>query len=191
MAKPKFDYDSEKFYEAIRKLATRGYKDAEIAQSLGDELGVDNNGKIFQILPQTFCEMKSGCYKGWTKEENERRGKRITEELARARDKITGIVRGTYLAAALGRHVVKGTVKRKRYQVINGIEDKDNYIMDETTSEQHTAPNMQALANWLYHHDPEFRRLQKGIEDGDIQITVKNGVDINKWLDFENSLENE
>ena len=86
---------------------------------------------------------------------------------------------------------MKGTVKRKRYQVINGVEDKDNYIMDETTSEQHTAPNMQALANWLYHHDPEFRRLQKGIEDGDIQITVKNGVDINKWLDFENSLENE
>ena len=193
MAKPKFNYDGEDFYKEIYALAMQGLQDAEIAYNLGDSLGVaeDENEvpyttDIHGLSPTTFSEMKAGKYDCWTKEENERRSKRINEELAHGRAKVLGIVRGRYLKAALGGIKIKGSVTRKRYNVVNGKKDMDNMVMEETESVQETAPNMQALANFLYHHDPEFRNIQKGIEDGDINIKVKNGVSISAWLEKEN-----
>ena len=185
MAKPKFNYDGEDFYKEIYALAMQGLQDGEIAYSLGDNLGVDG------LTPTTFSEMKAGKYRLWTDEENARRGARINEELAHGRSRILGIVRGRYLKAALGGIKVKGKVVRKRYNVVNGVADMNNRIEDITESEQETAPNMQALANFLYHHDPQFRNIQKGIDDGDVQIKVKNGVSISAWLERENELEKE
>lgn len=198
MAKPKFNYDSESFYKEIYALAMQGLNDGEIAYSLGDNLGVDTDedGKVSKnsingLTPTTFSEMKAGKYKGWTEEENKRRSVRISEELAHGRARILGIVRGRYLKAALGGIKVKGKVVRKRYNVVNGVPDMNNRIEDVTESESETAPNMQALANFLYHHDVEFRNIQKGIEEGDVQIKVKNGVSISAWLERENDLEKE
>lgn len=198
MAKPKFNYDSESFYKEIYALAMQGLNDGEIAYSLGDNLGVDTDedGKVSKnsingLTPTTFSEMKAGKYKGWTEEENKRRSVRISEELAHGRARILGIVRGRYLKAALGGIKVKGKVVRKRYNVVNGVPDMSNRIEDVTESESETAPNMQALANFLYHHDVEFRNIQKGIEEGDVQIKVKNGVSISAWLERENDLEKE
>ena len=198
MAKPKFNYDGEDFYKEIYALAMQGLIDSEIAYSLGDNLGVaeDEDGNIKEnnikgLTPEVFSKMKNGNYEGWTKEENERRSKRISQELAHGRAKVLGIVRGRYLKAALGGIKIKGSVKRQRYNVINGIPDKQNMIMEETESVSETAPNMQALANWLYHNDTEFRNIQKGIEEGDINIKVKNGVSISAWLEKENEEEKE
>ena len=199
MAKPKFNYDGEEFYKEIYALAMQGLNDAEIAYALGDNLGVvlDDDGRVIGesgikgLGPDTFAQMKSGQYKGWTDEENERRGKRISKELAHGRAKVMGIVRGRYLKAALGGIKIKGKVTRKRYNVVNGQADMQNMVMEETNSEQETAPNMQALANFLYHHDPQFRNIQKGIEEGEMVIKVKNGVSISAWLEKENEEEKE
>lgn len=135
--------------------------------------------------------MKNGSYDKWTKEENARRSARIVKELAHGRAKILGIVRGRYLKAALGGIKIKASSKRKRYNIINGIKDEENMVMEESESVSETAPNMQALANFLYHHDPQFRNIQKGIEDGDLLIKVKNGVSIGAWLEKENEIQKE
>ena len=206
MAKPKFNYDGDYFYREIFALALQGLNDGEIAYSLGDNLGVvkDSEGEpvtdedgneiktgIHGLTPTTFSEMKNGKYDQWSEEENERRSKRINEELAHGRARVLGIVRGRYLKAALGGIKVKGNVTRKRYNIINGEKDLNNMVMEETESVQETAPNMQALANFLYHHDPQFRNIQNGIEDGDINIKVKNGVSISAWLEKENEIPKE
>lgn len=190
MAKPKFNYDSEDFYKEIYALAMQGLNDGEIAYSLGDNLGVDEED-YGGLRPSTFSEMKAGKYKGWTAEENARRGARISEELAHGRARVLGVVRGRYLKAALGGIKIKSKVVRKRYNVSNGVPDMMNRIEDVTESESETAPNIQALANFLYHHDTEFRNIQKGIEEGDVAIKVKNGVSITAWLERENELEKE
>lgn len=198
MAKPKFNYDGEDFYKEIYALAMQGLTDGEIAYNLGDSLGVaeDENGVPYEtnvrgLTPSVFAEMKNGKYDPWTKEENERRSKRINEELAHGRAKILGIVRGRYLKAALGGIKVKGKVTRKRYNIVNGEKDEMNMVVDESESVQETAPNMQALANYLYHHDKQFRDIQKGIEEGDLLIKVKNGVSIGAWLEKENEIPKE
>ena len=198
MAKPKFNYDGEDFYKEIYALAMQGLQDAEIAYNLGDSLGVaeDENGVPYYndvrgLSPEVFAKMKNGNYENWTEEENKRRGERITQELAHGRAKILGIVRGRYLKAALGGIKIKASSKRKRYNIINGAKDEDNMVMEESESVSETAPNMQALANFLYHHDPQFRNIQKGIEDGDLIVKVKNGISIGAWLEKENEIPKE
>lgn len=198
MAKPKFNYDGEDFYKEIYALAMQGLQDAEIAYNLGDSLGVaeDENGVPYYndargLSPEVFTKMKNGNYEGWTEEENKRRSERISQELAHGRAKILGIVRGRYLKAALGGIKIKASSKRKRYNIINGVKDEDNMVMEESESVSETAPNMQALANFLYHHDPQFRNIQKGIEDGDLIVKVKNGISIGAWLEKENEIPKE
>lgn len=192
MAKPKFNYDSEDFYKEIYALAMQGLNDEEIAYSLGDNLGVADNKTsrpetdIKGLTPSVFSKMLNGKYEGWNDEENARRSARISQELAHGRARVLGIVRGRYLKAALGGIKIKGKVVRKRYNIVNGEPDEMNMVMEETNSEQETAPNMQALANFLYHHDTQFRNIQRGIEEGDIAIKVKNGVSISAWLEREN-----
>ena len=55
MAKPKFDYNGDAFYDEIEQLAKQGQKDSEIAYALGLKFGVDLN-------PQVFNRMKNGKY---------------------------------------------------------------------------------------------------------------------------------
>ena len=63
---PKFDYDSEDFYDEILALAMQGLTDAEIADALQDKFGE-------ALDEQTFNCMKNGNYIGWSEEENKRR----------------------------------------------------------------------------------------------------------------------
>ena len=64
--RPKFNYDSDDFYDEILALSIQGLNDAEIADSLSDKFGVS-------LSPEVFCTMKNGNYDKWSKEENKRR----------------------------------------------------------------------------------------------------------------------
>lgn len=193
MARPKkFDYDGDDFYDEILALAMQGLTDAEIADSLDAKFG--NN-----LDEQTFNCMKNGNYINWTKEENERRSQRLIKVLARGRMKVLGIVRGRYLKAALGGIKTKNVVKQyaRSKCVCEGMKpdcelcggtgiivSKDKALITETESE--LAPNLQALSTWLYHHDPEWRKIErKADDDADFfdPSKVRKGVNIENWID--------
>lgn len=50
MAKPKFDYNGDAFYDEIEQLAKQGQKDSEIAYALGLKFGVDLNPQVFNRM---------------------------------------------------------------------------------------------------------------------------------------------
>lgn len=177
MAKPKFDYDGEEFYEEIRKLAMQGQKDSEIAYSLADKFGVD-------LAPTNFIKMKKGNYDVWSAEKNEIRGAKIRQSLARGREQINSLVRGRFLKTALGGVKVKGVTTTKRHMVIDG-QQTDDVIVEVRETEQETPPNMQALSTWLYHFDDEWRKMQQGKADDEkngIPFDPKKGVSIDAWI---------
>ena len=184
MAKPKFDYDSDDFYDEILALAMQGFNDAEIADALGDKFGNS-------LDPETFNTMKNGSYIGWNKEQNERRGSRILKVLARGRRKVTGIVRGRYLKAALGGIKTKNIqrVKKPIYDDQGNLADE--VVVQISESEFESSPNIQALATWLYNHDPDWRKIQRGmdVEAQDIPTNIEQGVDIDKWIKKETELQ--
>ena len=178
MAKPKFDYDGNAFYDEIERLAAQGSSESEISYLLADKFGVDLN-------PGVFSQMKNGDYVNWTKEQNEVRSALINKHLERGRSKINYLVRGRYLKAALGGVIVKGTSKTKRHIIVDG-QDTGNYIVDERTTEQETPPNIQALSVWLYHFDPEWKKVQRGKDDDDnLPFDPKKGISIQKWIERE------
>lgn len=182
---PKHDYDSEKFRQDIAIAAANGMNDAEIADTLSLE-------------PEVFSRMKNGKYDGWTDEQNEQRSAAICQVLARARRKTNAIVRGRYLKAAIGGIKLKSRVKRAivvKCPTCGGADETcpdcggtgnvvltDKSILQETESE--TPPNMQALATWLYHHDPEWRAIERNLDDDatEIPTEIQHGVDITKWI---------
>lgn len=187
---PKFDYDGDDFYDEVASLALQGFNDSEIAFSLSNG-GLD---------PDVFGSMKNGNYGAWSKEENERRSARLNRVLARSRSKTLSIVRGRYLKAALGG--IKNKTKVLKYlQEPCGCGGGDSKCEDcggtgfitSTTkaivqeSEIELPPNMQALATWLYHHDPEWRKIQRGKDEeaDDIPQNVSRGVSISKWIEEE------
>ena len=170
MARPKHDYDSQEFFTDIATYAAKGFADEEIA----DMLDLD---------PDVFSKMKNGKYKGWTEEENKRRGNSICRVLARARRKTNAVVRGTYLKLALGGRKLKNKSTTKRQ-----VRDMDGNSTGEediqtTESEIELAPNLQALSTWLYHHDEEWRKIErKQDEDADIPQDIEHGINIDKWI---------
>lgn len=153
MAKPKFDYDSDDFYDELLALAMQGLTDAEIADSLEDKFGVS-------LDPETFSTMKNGHYISWNSEENAIRSARILKALERGRRKINSIVRGRYLKAALGGIKTKRKDITSRKLRVDGNYTEDEEIMT-TESEIELAPNMQALATWLFNHDDEWRKASE------------------------------
>lgn len=180
-AAPKHNYDSEDFYLAIEALATRGYYDGEIA----DELN---------LTYESFSKMKNGNYHGWNEQQNAERSKKIRDTLAKARRKTNSLVRSTYLKIALGAKKLVNTTRRY-------IEDRcecggqdpmcpycggtgkvvtEKSIIQETEAEM--PPNIQALATWLHHHDPEWVSTENGAtETADVKETHK-GIDIVEWI---------
>lgn len=173
MAPPrKHDYDSEEFYQDIFGFAMQGFNDAEIADAL-------------DLDPEAFNCMKNGKYIGWDNDENKTRGDRILKVLARGRRKVNAIVRGRYLKAALGGIKTKNvsTVKRPVYDRETGERIQDE-VVQISESELESPPNIQALSTWLYHHDPEWRKIQRGqdVEAADIPVDVEQGVDIDAWI---------
>lgn len=171
MAKPKHDYNSEDFYQEIYGYAFNGMNDAEIADAL-------------DLEPEVFCRMKAGSYQSWGEKENEEYSKRIGQVLSRARNKINSIVRGAYLKGALGGKKVKSkTNVTRRVKLPDGtLSDIEDVQSSET--EQELAPNMQALATWLYHHDKEWRKIERKQDEGssDVPQDINEGVSIDSWI---------
>lgn len=190
MANRKYDYNDTEFYDEILLLAAQGLNDAEIADKL-------------DISAELFCKIKAGKYDKWTAEENEKNSKRLVQVLTRGRARIIGAIRGRYLKGALGG--IKTRSKTKKFiecrcecggqdencEICGGtgkIVRSDKWIVLETETDM--APNMQALATLLYHHDPEWRKVERRLDEEaqDVPQTEK-GIDIGKWLNAE--LEND
>ena len=165
---PKHDYDSDDFYDQIFYLAFNGAIDSEIAVSMN-------------LVPDVFNKMINGKYQPWSEKENARRSARLSRVLANAREKINQMVRGRYLKAALGG--IK--VKSKTIRYIKGEEDQTLEVVQETETE--LAPNMQALTTWMYHHDPEYRKVQRGFEPTESVAAnsenIEQGVNIADWIE--------
>lgn len=180
MARPrKFDYDSDDFYDEILALAMQGMTDAEIADALQDKFDKSLN-------PDTFGMMKNGTYDKWTEEENKRRSARLVRVLARGRRKIVSIVRGAYLKAALGGKKIKSKSVVRRKLMVDG-QYTDDEVIQTTESEQEMPYNVQALSTFLYHHDPEWRKVERkqDVDASDIPQGIKKGVDIDAWINRE------
>lgn len=175
MAKPKFDYNGNVFYDEILALAMQGLSDAEIADSLSDNLGDS-------LSPEAFSRMKNGKYDGWTKKQNKERSKRICQVLARGRRKINAIVRGAYLKAAIGGKKVKSETKVTRRMKLPDGSLSDIEDVQTSATEQELPPNVQALSTWLFHHDEEWRKISKGESDDDIPAGITKGIDIDAWI---------
>ena len=141
---PKFDYEGEEFLSYIEEMARQGHCDAYIAYSLKDKF--DNKN----LAPQYFSKLKNEKGKDGKRS---KRGQLISEALSRGRVNINAMVRATYLQTALGQKTVKSTTRQR-------IRTKDGEMTDDeliSTTEQEIAPNMQALAAWLFNHDDEWR----------------------------------
>ena len=89
-------------------------------------------------------------------------------------------MRGAYLKAALGGKKIKNKTVTTRKLKVNGIYAEDEEVQT-TEGETELPPNMQALATWLYHHDEEWRRVEKKQED-DEDVFSAGSVDIDKWI---------
>lgn len=79
---------------------------------------------------------------------------------------------------ALGGIKTKSTVVRK-------LKDQDGNLTGEEelqVSESELAPNLQAMSVWLYHHDEEWRRVERR-QDEDNTLERENGIDIDKWME--------
>lgn len=62
--------------------------------------------------------------------------------------------------------------------------------MQISESEFESPPNIQALSTWLYHHDPEWRKVQRGmdVDTADVPQDVDHGIDIDAWIRKETEL---
>ena len=151
--KPKFDYTSEDFLSLVDSYAKKGFTDKEIAYAIG-------------ILPQTFCEKKSEYTE-------------ISEVLARGRATINATVRAKFLVMALGGIKTKSTVVRKLRDSEGNLTGEDELQV----SESELAPNLQAMSVWLYHHDEDWRKIErKQDEDADIPTDIEHGINIDSWI---------
>ena len=71
----------------------------------------------------------------------------------------------------------KSVTKRKLR--VEGVYTNDEEIQT-TESESEMPPNIQALATWLYHHDPDWKKVERRQDEDD---DLGNGsVDIRKWI---------
>lgn len=177
MARPKkFDYDSDDFYDEILALSMQGLTDAEIADALEDKFGVS-------LDVETFNCMKNGNYIGWSKEENTKRSERLLKVLARGRRKTISIVRGAYLKAALGGKKIKSTTVVRRKMKIDGAYTDDEEIQTSET-EQELPYNVQAMATFLYHHDPEWRKVERKQDEdaNNVSKVTEHGINIDEWI---------
>lgn len=192
---PKFDYDSDEWYTAIRSLAMSGFTDGEIAVSIGEKIQEYRTASGGQPLTKealdgltgdAFKEMKNGRYPAWSKKQNEERSQKIKDTLENARMRVNGIVRGAYLRAALGGKKLKNKGTTYRRLKIDGRYTDDEEIQ-RTETESEMPPNIQALSTWLYHHDAEWRKVQRGRDaEGDgIPQDIVQGIDVAAWIDKE------
>lgn len=151
--KPKYDYTSEEFLSQVESYAKKGFTDKEIAYAIG-------------LCPQKFCEKKGKI-------------KELREVLSRGRAQINAAVRAKFLAVALGGIKTKSTTRRK-------LRLEDGTLTDEEeiqTVENELAPSLQAMSTWLYHHDEEWRKIERNQDDDeDIPSDIDHGINIDSWI---------
>lgn len=169
--KPRHDFTNPEFLKAVEAMALKGFNDKEIAASFG-------------YCQQTWCDKKNEY-------------EELREVLSRARESLNSVVRATYLKMALGKVKTKNVVTqyaKTRCQCEGAdpncewcggtgvIVSKNSAIVSETEIE--LPPNMQALAMWMYHHDPEWRKIQRkeDVDEDDIPTDIKKGVNIDAWI---------
>ena len=180
----KFNYDSKEFYDEVENLAKQGYSDRTIAHQLIVKFGDT-------LSPQKFSEYKNEKDESGNLTE---RASKLSEALARGREVINAAARATYLQMALGQRKLK-TVTSQHLRLQDGTLSDDEVI---TTVESEVAPNMQALATWLFDHDAEWREntIQNKREESEVagddlptainvRITYNQKEDINLQDKFE------
>ena len=180
----RYDYESEEFYEKIRKLASSGMTDKEIALTLGFT-------RIY------FSQIKNGKVSAGSEENAEkikRRSERIKEALRDGRMSITARLHALYLNVALGRVVTKTKVKRMQEAPCEcGGEDPNcpecggtgrivTNIGVVQESEIQQPPSLQAITTLLNIFDPDWKG---GIVDE--AAATGGGIDIRKWIEAESA----
>lgn len=164
-ARKKYDYDSDDFYRSLQESAERQMREHHIVwdKVLAKDLGIDS---------RTFSEMKNGCYRGWTPEENERRKIRIYEVCARVRACVEPEIWKMIIDIGLG---------NVQAQDISFLKI-DGEVSDEQRITVHKLPpNLAALQLWLKHHSKEYRDIEKGI-DPEEDNAEEGSVAIEKWI---------
>jgi len=172
---PKFDYNSNEFYNSIEKMAEKGFTDKDIAWGLVADFGEN-------LTPQKFSEMKN--------EKNEngeltKRASRISEALARGRARINLAVRSQFLKMALGGKKIKTTTTRKLVLPDGTITDTE--VVQEVETE--LAPSLQAQSVWLFNHDEEWKKAT--IEGKKLDVTtngndIKGSISVEEWIKAKN-----
>lgn len=151
--KPKYDYKGEEFLSLVESYAKKGFTDKEIAYAVGLE-------------PSYFYDLKGKILE-------------ISNVLARGRAQINAAVRAKFLAMALGGIKTKSTVVRKLRDIEGNLTGEEELQV----SESELAPSLQAMSVWLYHHDEEWRKVErKQDEDTDIPTDVEHGINIDSWI---------
>lgn len=151
--KPKYDYTGEEFLSLVESYAKKGFTDKEIAYAL-------------DLYPTYFCELKG-------------QHSEISESLSRGRAQINAAVRAKFLAVALGGIKTKSTTRRK-LRLEDGTLTNEEEIQ---TVENELAPSLQAMSTWLYHHDEEWRKIERNQdEEEDIPADIDHGVNIDSWI---------
>lgn len=175
MAKAKHNYDGEEFYDNIAAYAMQGFTDKEIADAM-------------DLNPDVFGKMKNGNYSKWNKKQNKEYSERIGRVLTHGRTKINAIVRSAYLKAALGGKKLKNKSVTTRHIKLPDGTVSDEEDVQTTEQEVEQASNMQALSTWLFHHDEEWRKVERN-QDTDIKVISPNeidhGINIEDWIKAE------
>jgi len=115
---------------------------------------------------------------------------------------VNSIVRGAFLKSALGGKVIKTKVKQAvkarcscRFEN-DGAPVKDcpkcggtgwYYVTEQVVVqevEHELPPDTRALSSWLYHHDKDFRKIERKMEDDEdgIPTDIEQGISIDKWI---------
>ena len=149
----KYDYTDEGFLSTIESYAKKGFTDKEIAYALG-------------LCPTYFSEKKNQVPE-------------LSDVLVRGRATINAAVRAKFLAMAMGGIKTKSVTKR-------ALRNEDGELTGETeiqTVEGELAPSLQAMTTWLYHHDEDWRKVERREdEDDDVPSNIEHGIEIDNWI---------
>lgn len=191
---PKHDYDSDDLYMTIYDLAHDGANDSEIALDLG-------------VTPELFSKWLNGKYDKWSEEENAHRSHRLVQVLTRARAKINQQIRGKFLSVALGDGATVERTTTTEYirsrcpcdgknpdcpncGGTGWIRLTNKQKATEITTTRKNNPDKQAMATWLHHHDPEWRKYDNSkYIDGDGRSQQVDGININVVYNKKEDLE--
>lgn len=78
------------------------------------------------------------------------------------------------------------SLSKTKSTVVRKLKDMEGNLTGEEelqVSESELAPNLQAMSVWLYHHDEDWRKVErKQDEDADIPTDIDHGISIDSWI---------